>query len=382
MLDIFSQFLKFLKFDTVCIDNNVFRLHYKATLMILVMACTLVCSRQYIGDPIDCLSDGGIPGGIMDAYCWLHGTFSIPERWVGEQGVDVPHPGVAPGSKDGEEPVYHKYYQWVAYVLFFQAGLFYVPRFLWKTTEGGRMQMLVAGMFEPKLVVDKAARSEKIGTIVKYIQLNRGQHSFYFLKFFVCEVLNFVNVLGQLFFMDMFLGYEFSTYGLKVIEFTEMDENRPDPMAVVFPKVSKCSFHKYGPSGSIERHDGLCVLPLNIINEKIYIFLWFWFITVASITGIFLLYRLAVLFNSGIRTAMIQARTGRVGRDKIADILSDPGLNYFQQLGDFFVLYLIAKNMDEVATKELINELHSVLKPAYSNAPTLKASSKNNSAIE
>ena len=106
------------------------------------------------------------------------------------------------------------------------------------------MQMLVAGMFEPKLVVDKAARSEKIGTIVKYIQLNRGQHSFYFLKFFACEVLNFVNVLGQLFFMDMFLGYEFSTYGLKVIEFTEMDENRPDPLAVVFPKVSKCSFHK------------------------------------------------------------------------------------------------------------------------------------------
>ena len=79
---------------------------------------------------------------------------------------------------------------------------------------------------------------------------------------------------------------------------------------------------------------------------------------------------------------MIQARTGRVGRDKIADILSDPSLNYFQQLGDFFILYLIAKNMDELATKELINELHSALKPAYSNAPTLKASSKNNSAIE
>jgi len=381
MLDIFSGFLKFLKFDSVCIDNNVFRLHYKATLMILTIAVALVCSRQYIGDPIDCLSDG-VPGGIMDAYCWLHGTFSIPERWVGKQGVDVPHPGVAPGSKDSEEPVYHKYYQWVAYVLIFQAGLFYIPRFLWKTTEGGRMQMLVSGMFEPRLVVDKAARSEKIGTIVKYIQLNRGQHSFYFLKFLTCEVLNFVNVLGQLFFMDMFLGYEFSTYGLKVLEFTEMDEPRPDPMAVVFPKVSKCSFHKYGPSGSIERHDGLCVLPLNIINEKIYIFLWFWFITVASITGIFLLYRLAVLFSAGIRTAMIQARTGRVGRDKIADILSDPSLNYFQQLGDFFILYLIAKNMDELATKELINELHSALKPAYSNAPTLKASSKNNSAIE
>ena len=57
-------------------------------------------------------------------------------------------------------------------------------------------------MFEPKLVVDKEARGERISTIVKYIQLNRGQHSFYFLKYFGCEILNFVNVIGQMFFMD------------------------------------------------------------------------------------------------------------------------------------------------------------------------------------
>ena len=57
MLDIFSGFLQFLKFDAVCIDNNVFRLHYKATVMVLVMASVLVTSRQYIGDPIDCLVD-------------------------------------------------------------------------------------------------------------------------------------------------------------------------------------------------------------------------------------------------------------------------------------------------------------------------------------
>ena len=34
--------------------------------------------------------------------------------------------------------------QWVCFVLFFQAGLFYVPRYLWKATEGGRVNMLAA----------------------------------------------------------------------------------------------------------------------------------------------------------------------------------------------------------------------------------------------
>ena len=46
------------------------------------------------------------------------------------------------------------------------------------------------------------------------------------------------------------------------------DQERVDPMAKVFPKVSKCTFHKYGPSGTIVNHDGLCILPINIINEK------------------------------------------------------------------------------------------------------------------
>jgi hypothetical protein len=34
-------------------------------------------------------------------------------------------------------------------------------------------------------------------------------------------------------------------------------------------QVTKCSFQKYGASGTVERLDGLCVLPINIINEKV-----------------------------------------------------------------------------------------------------------------
>merc|ERR1712172_371460 len=85
-----------------------------------------------------------------------------------------------------------------------------------------------------------------------------------------CEVLNFINVLGQIYFMDFFLGGEFTTYGTDVLAMTELNqEEREDPMARVFPKMTKCTFHKFGPSGTVEKFDGLCVLPLNIINEKI-----------------------------------------------------------------------------------------------------------------
>ena len=47
---------------------------------------------------------------------------------------------------------------------------------------------------------------------------------------------------------------------------------RKDPLNSVFPKVAKCTFNKFGPSGTIEKFDGLCILSLNIINEKVTIF--------------------------------------------------------------------------------------------------------------
>ena len=124
-------------------------------------------------------------------------------------------------------------------------------------------------------IIDADSKGNQIDNIVKYWRLHRGTHSLYAVKFFVCEVLNFVNVIGQIYFTDFFLGGEFMSYGRDVLAYSEMEpEDRPDPMAKVFPKVTKCTFFKYGPSGTVEKKDGLCVLPLNIINEKIYIFIW------------------------------------------------------------------------------------------------------------
>ena len=142
--------------------------------------------------------------------------------------------------------------------------------------------------------------------MVLYWSLSRGGHTLYAFRYFVCEFLNLANVIGQIYFTDFFLGYEFRNYGLEVLAFSEMEpEDRPDPMAKVFPKVTKCTFHNYGPSGTVEKKDGLCVLPLNIINEKIYIFIWFWLIIVTFITGLGLIYRLMVLATPKLRAALV-----------------------------------------------------------------------------
>ena len=35
-------------------------------------------------------------------------------------------------------------------------------------------------------------------------------------------------------------------------------------MIYIFPRMTKCTFHKFGTSGEVEKHDALCILPLNI----------------------------------------------------------------------------------------------------------------------
>ena len=47
----------------------------------------------------------------------------------------------------------------------------------------------------------------------RYFNQKQTKRGTYFLKFFACELLNFANVIGQIFFTDMFLGYQFQEFG-------------------------------------------------------------------------------------------------------------------------------------------------------------------------
>ena len=55
----------------------------------------------------------------------------------------------------------------------------------------------------------------------------------------------------------------------QVIAGVQLNNRLKDRWYCDLPQVAKCTFQKFGPSGSLQKHDALCVLPLNIINEKV-----------------------------------------------------------------------------------------------------------------
>ena len=199
------------KRDPATIDNFAFKLHYRVTFVVMLVCMMLVSTRQFIGDPINCMADG-VPGGTLDLYCWIHSTFSVVSRWGSVQdeygeglphsvGMEQPHPGVAP-PKPGEEVVYHRYYQWVVFVLFLQATMFHLPRLVWKHLEGGLMKMLVADLTDPMMLISKDDRLERVKHIKKYFQETVKSHGGYAINFFLCEILALINVVGQIYFTD------------------------------------------------------------------------------------------------------------------------------------------------------------------------------------
>ena len=185
------------------------------------------------------------------------------------------------------------------------------------------------------------------------------RYSSYYLKYQVCEWLNVLNVIFQIVLLDIFFGGMFTTYGSMIWNISELDpEDRSDPMNLVFPKVAKCTFYRGGPSGTIQNYDGLCVLQLNIFNEKIFIFLWFWFVLLAIVTALNMCYRVFTIFSVRGRAFLLCSATNLMLDQQTAEKITTK-----LPQSDWFFLTLIGANLDFKIFLSLIDQLDKRITP-------------------
>ena len=118
-------------------------------------------------------------------------------------------------------------------------------------------------------------------------------------------------------------------------------------MSRLFPKMTKCTFRKFGPSGTVEKIDALCVMPLNNANEKIYVFLWFWFVLLAALSIGHLVLRATTVALARARALMLWTAMPLVKFGDVEEICRA------RSFGDWLVLYQLAKNLDPLVSREL-----------------------------
>ena len=48
-------------------------------------------------------------------------------------------------------------------------------------------------------------------------------------------------------------------------------QTRQNPMCYVFPRIVSCDYHRFGTGGEQENLNAICILALNIINDKVFL---------------------------------------------------------------------------------------------------------------
>lgn len=341
--------------------------HYRGTAILLGFFSVLVtCSDIFTSDAkIECLV-GSVPDPVISNYCYIMGTFTLPNKFLRlnqeEIGYYIADVGVGPfhPTQDQADIEVKAYYQWVPFMLFFQALMFYVPHIIFKIFERGKIRGIIFGL--NNYILDDEDRHSKEEDLAKYIAETKGTHWGWCLRIMGCDLINLANVVFQIWFTDMFLGYEFSLYGVSAASFLEenIDQHeRIDPMSRVFPRMAKCTFRKFGPSGSVQTHDAQCILPLNIVNEKIYVFLWFWFCFLAIITALNILFMSVIIFNKTAWRIIMNRKLRLAPRKESPNIDQKLILSQFD-FGDWKLVYQLMKNMDALVFYEFCEKLTDI----------------------
>jgi len=376
--------------DEINIDNWAFKLFYKLSTALCMMGTTIGVATQYFGDPISCEFQG-INADLAEDYCWIHGSSYIPNVYQSHMKctvdqTDLNSPEDAPDTS---------FYQWVTFVMAAQAAIFYFPYKIWCMFEGGMMAHFGTDAKTPVLLSESAMYDDGVvmevvvEKFVKYFKSIFHHNSWYFVHFIFCEFLNFGLLGAQFWLTDMFLNYKFSWYGWETVEYY-MTYNRTErltvafknPMCGVFPTEVSCSIPNVGTAGETNIQTGLCVLTQNIINEKMYLLLWFWYAFLIIFSIGFVFYRVTTLFFENIRFGLIyKSIRHRYDTDvhtSLKYVLSKG------QIGDWFVLYQLCKNCNRYFYREFIKELAIELKqnPKKSRAGSSKLSLLGNSDIK
>jgi len=293
-----STVLNHIKIGKVDSSNNVFKLFCNISPAIFWICSALVVASSYIGDPIKCMSDKK----IAETVCWLHGTYHIEEGLIEDiygqpckRSYDTYGSQLSLDERTADTP----YYQWVPFMLIIHGLIFLISGKLWKCFENGLLEQFGAKEQISRLIEEEELNKHANEKAKRFRALSRNANNRRYFYFLFCEALNIIALVFNFCLIDVFLGGRFTAYGSDVIHYSmQKDDNVENPMCSAFPTLTACKF-KSGAvvKGEVDIENSLCVLSQNIINQKIYIFLWFWMVflmVAAALNSIFTVAQIAV----------------------------------------------------------------------------------------
>lgn len=353
-------------------EDAVDRMNHKYSTIVFVILAIVVTTNQYVGEIIKCWSPAQFPDSWVEytnSICWISNTYFIP---MTETNI------LAAQRKE------IVYYQWVPLVLFLQALMFYTPCIQWVALNrsiGMDMNKIVKTCRDIEFL-NPENRDKTMQYLVKHIdrslQYSREISSggcnrcksrlatigcycgkrygnFLIIVYLMTKLLYVANVIAQMYMMNHFLGTDYHVYGIEILQ--DIADTGTYKESRRFPRVTLCDF-EVRALGKNTPHTVQCTLPINLFNEKIFIFVWFWLAFMGIIDILSMLSWLWIFFTTNRRSyirkylKVFEKYNKSTDRDRLIAFCD----KYLRQDGHF-VLRMIGKNTNEVVVGEMIDSL-------------------------
>ncbi|VDD75053.1 unnamed protein product [Mesocestoides corti] len=386
--------------DFLGVEDFADKMSFMYSVLILLLSTTVIAVKQYLLASIACYIPT-VPSGkdfdkFLQNFCWVHGTIPLLEGEHIPQNYSEWH--------EADQNLRINYYQWVPFMLGLQCILFYIPRVVWQiicynrtgtdlehlvtvannasnTIENDRKGLVkhVAATMEEMLFQHRDYRHGKVADARRkafklcgmFVASKRlGTWLIFTYLFIKCIYL--ANAIGQLYLMQTFLGFNKSmgNFGYEVAKY--MIEGRDWDETRIFPRVSFCYLEHVRHLGTTNRYVAQCVLPVNMLNEKLYIFLWFWTAIVAVCTAISIPLWIVRLGREKNRTHFIKKflRLQEIYTTEDREILHNFICDFLRHDG-VFLLRMISMNAGDVVTSDVVVEMWNIYRTKYKNRTML-----------
>ncbi len=277
------------------------------------------------------------------------------------------------------------YYQWVPLVLGLQAILYYIPRIVWSiftyNRTGTDLQNLVrtasnaakedgekrektirhlAKSLELMLFSRRQYHSRRDGRVNRaVVHLPGKRHGNNLIYYYIFIKLLYVIVgILQLYLMYAFLRFDqkegYFFFGVRILD--DIRKGKPWTETQVFPRVGVCrqALQHVAATNNLFAQ---CVLPINMLNEKIYVFLYFFlagvmFFTILSIP--LWIFRIAPKRQGHFVKRFLKMADAYNRDDPHQRDLIDRFVTEFLRQDGHFLLRMLSMNAGDLITVEIV----------------------------
>ena len=341
------------------------KLCYKWTPLILTLCVIITGAKQYIFSPIACTVAKGIEvaGGLIsyvETYCWAHGTLNHQpnDLMTNDQAMWSALDNVS-------------YYQWIPFVLGLQAIVIMIPQIFWhsfmRSHTGGStpLDKLITSAKQAAECRTEEERIKYINYIARilnymfYYKPKRNQccsrlvGNWIFAFYLLTKIISIANILSQFYLMAWFLQLNDWFFGYSILR----DIIVRNKKSTIFPLDTKCIPIIAYPTHNLDIF-AQCVLPVNILNEKIFIFIWWWLLLIIVVKTLSIfqwIYKLYGNRSAHVRTLLKVSHT-------YDPLYSRDFMKHFLKKDGQFFMEMMANQVGDVITIEVLSKLFQFYK--------------------